>query len=58
MSEMNEDFVTREKRNHGKKSKWEKSDKVAHGKRTALKRRLEEITDEDDEQDWRQYQSR
>jgi hypothetical protein len=58
MSDENEDFVTRQKRTHSKKSKWEKSDKVAHGKRTALKRRLAEIHDDDDEQDWRDLQSR
>lgn len=49
------DVVTRPKRNPHKKTNWgDKSDKINHGKKTAFKRRLAEIADEDDEQ-WEDY---
>ena len=39
---------TRPKRNPHKKSKWEKSDKLIHGKKTSHKRKLDEIAEDDD----------
>jgi len=52
--EADNDVVSRPKRNPHKKTHWgDKSDKVQHGKKTAFKRRLAEIEDEED--DWRDY---
>lgn len=50
----NENFIDREKRKHHKKTSWEKSDKLNHQRKTAYKRTVEEIEDEQDE-DWKQY---
>jgi hypothetical protein len=51
------DVVTRPKRNPHKKTNWgEKSDKITHGKKTSLKRRIAEIADEDE--DWKDYETR
>ena len=52
--EAEKDVITRPKRNPHKKSNWEKSDKINHGKKTSFKRRLEEIADEDEDQ-WVDY---
>jgi hypothetical protein len=55
--EVENDTINRPKRNPHKKTNWgEKSDKINHGKKTAFKRRLAEI--EDDEDDIRDYLSR
>lgn len=56
MSDVSEDFVVREKRKHNKKTNWEKSDKISHHRKTALKRRLDEIAEDDDE--WEEYKKR
>ena len=56
MNEDTKDVVTRPKRNPNKKTYWgDKSDKVSHGKKTSLKRRLAEISDEDDQEDLMEY---
>jgi hypothetical protein len=48
--EADKDVVTRPKRNPYKKTGWgDKSDKLIHGKKTAFKRKLEEIVDEDED---------
>jgi hypothetical protein len=53
-NENENDTIDRPKRNPSKKTNWQKSDKMDHGKKTAFKRRLEEIADEDDDQ-WEDY---
>ncbi len=56
MNDDDKDVVTRPKRSNHKKSNWgDKSDKINHGKKTSLKRRLAEIADEDDNEDLREY---
>jgi hypothetical protein len=56
MTDNADELVTRQKRNPNKKTNWgEKSDKINHGKKTSLKRRLAEIADEDDDMDLREY---
>jgi hypothetical protein len=50
------DVVTRPIRNYSKKSNWEKSDKLIHGKKTARKRQLAEV--EEDDEDWKDYETR
>jgi len=49
--------VNRPKKTHSKKTDWDgKSDKLNHSRKTAFKRTLAEI--EDDDEDWQAYQSR
>jgi hypothetical protein len=51
------DVVTRPKRNPHKKTEWGmKSDKLNHGKKTARKRQLAEVEENDD--DWKEYETR
>ena len=47
-------FVERAEKKHSKKTGHFKSDKLDHRRKTALKRRLEEVADED-EDDWKEY---
>ena len=55
--ETDKDVVTRPKRNPHKKTGWgDKSDKLIHGKKTAHKRKLGEIAEDDD--DWKDYDTR
>jgi hypothetical protein len=55
--EVENDTINRPKRNPHKKTNWgEKSDKISHGKKTSLKRRIAEIADEDE--DWKDYETR
>lgn len=56
MTAENDDVVSRPKRTPNKKTNWEKSDKLNHGKRTQHKRQLAEI--DEDEDDWRDYINR
>ncbi len=47
-------LVDRAEKKHSKKTGHFKSDKLDHSRKTALKRRLEEVAD-DDEDDWKEY---
>jgi hypothetical protein len=56
MTDNADELVTRQRRNPNKKSNWgDKSDKIKHGQKTSLKRRIAEIADEDDNEDLREY---
>lgn len=54
MSDSETPFVERDERKYHKKTGHFKSDKLDHRRKTALKRKREEVADED-EDDWKDY---
>lgn len=55
MSDSETPFVERDERKYHKKTGHFKSDKLDHRRKTALKRKREEVADEDDDEDWKEY---
>jgi hypothetical protein len=49
----NDNFVERTKRNHNKKTSWDKPDKLTQRRKAAVKRNREEREDADE--DWQDY---